>query len=62
MDLFNRGKSKAKKKSDPPIIQTIPTPQYNTSSHSPKSPHPNEDYVQSGKTRVLSIDIVVFYL
>lgn len=48
MDLFNRGKSKAKKKSDPPIIQTTPSPQHSNTTHSPKSPHPGDDYFTSG--------------
>jgi hypothetical protein len=60
MDLFNRGKSKAKKKPiiDPPLIQTTTTTntaiQTSTSSsinpHSPKSPnvHPTEEYFTSG--------------
>jgi hypothetical protein len=60
MDLFNRGKSKTKKKPiiDPPLIQTttstnsaIQTSTSNTiKPQSPKSPngHPTEEYFTSG--------------
>lgn len=50
MDLFNRGKSKGKKKAEQPIIQTTITTPFTTIPHSPKSPvlHPNDDCFASG--------------
>lgn len=50
MDLFNRGKSKGKKKTDQPVIQTTNVTSFTNIPHSPKSPvlHPNDDYVTSG--------------
>lgn len=49
MDLFNRGKSKGKKKNEPIVTASI-TPPFTTTPHSPKSPvlHPTDDYFASG--------------
>ncbi|KAI7889321.1 diaphanous GTPase-binding domain-containing protein [Mucor mucedo] len=54
MDLFNRGKSKAKKKADQPAIQTTISTPFTNTPHSPKSPvlHPNDDYA-SGVGRLV---------
>ncbi|KAI8068964.1 diaphanous GTPase-binding domain-containing protein [Thamnidium elegans] len=50
MDLFNRGKSKGKKKNEQ-IVTTSITPPFTTTPHSPKSPvlHPADDYFASGR-------------
>jgi hypothetical protein len=46
MDLFSRGKSKGKKKTEV-VIQTNIQP-YANPSLSPKSPHPSDDYFIAG--------------
>jgi hypothetical protein len=54
MDLFNRGKSKGKKRPiiDPPLIQTTTTTNTIQTSHttpqSPKSPPNQDDYFATG--------------
>lgn len=49
MDLFNRGKSKGKKKAEQPVIQTTTTTSFSNIPHSPKSPvNQNDEYFASG--------------